>query len=263
METLLETIRMTLAPWMPAADYRRRVQQYLSDMNGRVTPKSFGVRVIGPEEAERHGDNSAGYETMTYQYRGLEAVLGMIGEGKRVVFAGSHHGALLHNGFAVTRVIPTTVFFTRYTFQYGKIFSFPMAEQGALGLLKMRSLLHSGRHAWYYLDSAPTGITVKAQFLGQVGNWSIAPLRVLASIRDLEIVPVTTCYRPGEIVETIFHKPPISSAKLTGMPEVEVLNTLLADLERGLREEAPEQVRWEYLHRREWKAAAFEGRGPA
>ena len=196
-------------------------------------------------------DNSSDYESIEYSYSGLENVCAMLDKDEAIAFVTWHHGARQHADYAIVRVLPETVVFTRKTFQYGKIFSYPMLKGGALSLLKMERLLEEKRPILYYLDGAPQGNTIQHPMFGIPSNFSTSPIKSICSVKDVKIIPVTNYYQKGSKVEVIFHPPLQSQQPLNEANEKNVIATLVRCFEADLRQRAPEQVMWWFLPYRE------------
>jgi lauroyl/myristoyl acyltransferase len=212
-----------------------------------VQPREFGDRIIRADEADSIPDNSPDYESVEYIYEGLDGVKSLLADGKPVAFVMWHHGARQHADYAVVRVLPQTVIFTRKTFQYGKVFSYPMIKGQALSLFRMERLLRDGRPILYYLDGVPIGDTVQLPILGVPSNLSTAPIHNICSVEGVRIIPVTNYYRDGNRVEVIFHPPLPAVEQLSGMTAREVLAVLLRFFEQDQRVRAPEQVMWWFI----------------
>lgn len=227
---------------------------------GLVSAKAFGAKILNEDEAAALPDNSADYESMEYAYEGLENVRAMLDKGEAVAFVTWHHGARQHADYAIVRVLPETVVFTRKTFQYGKIFSYPMLKGQALSLLKMERLLEEHRPILYYLDGAPLGDTIQLPTFGILSNFSTSPINSICSVKDVKIIPVTNYYRKGNKVKVIFHPPLQSQQPLNEVGEKDVLATLVRYLEDDQRKRAPEQIMWWFIPEREQRALKMKSR---
>ena len=209
LETAFRTVWQNVARQVSQQNYMNANRAYRKYF-GLVSAKEFGARILSEDEAASLPDNSSDYESMEYAYSGLENVRAMLDKGEAVAFVTWHHGARQHADYAILRVLPETVIFTRKTFQYGKIFSYPMLKGQALSLLKMERLLEEGRPILYYLDGAPLGDTIQLPTFGIPSNFSTSPINSICSVKDVKIIPVTNYYRSGDTVEVIFH-PPLQS----------------------------------------------------
>lgn len=246
MQAAFWSVRSVLAPNVPPQEYMDANVRYRKYFD-LVQPREFGARIIGADEIHTIPDNSQDYESVEYVYEGLDAVKSLLAEGKPVAFVMWHHGARQHADYAVARVLPQTVIFTRKTFQYGRVFSYPMIKGQALSLFKMERLLRDGRPILYYLDGVPLGDTVRLPILGIPSNLSTAPIHNICSVEEVRIIPVTNYYLDGKRVEVIFHQPLPSVQQLPHMSERDVLASLLEYFERDQRLRAPEQVMWWYI----------------
>lgn len=249
----LTTAWFRIAPDTPLQEFFNATNEYREWMFEQIEPQNLGTRLFTPEEIARLPDNSADYETLEYRYRGIEEVKALLSAGKPLVFMVWHHGAQQHGDYGISRVFPQTAFFTNHTFQYGKICSYPMQNRAAFSLVRMERFLSEGRPVSYYLDGPPLGNTIELPLLGVPSKISTAPFELFRSIKGLEIVPVTRYYRNRERVEFIFHRP-LGPDRFHSMTTPETVVHLLALLEQDLKENAPEQVAWRILHRRNWLA---------
>jgi lauroyl/myristoyl acyltransferase len=206
--------------------------------------------LIRPVEAAKIPDNSSDFQHLTYSYQGLDEVKGILADGKPMVFITWHQGAGGRN-YGMAQVLPETAFFTRKTFQYGRVFSYSMLGAKSLSLLKMERFLREGRPVKYSIDGAPLGNTIRSSILGIPADLSTAPIRIMKSVKGLQVIPVTAYYRKGYALEIIFHPPFPPSVELPKMSDREVLEALLSYLERDLITQAPEQVRWRFIGNRE------------
>jgi lauroyl/myristoyl acyltransferase len=220
-----------------------------------------GTRLIGPDEAASLPDNSAEYENWSYRYAGLEPVKEMVAARIPVLFVGWHNGAINHLDYSIARVLPEVAIFSRYTFQYGRVFAYPMLGGGALSLLRLDRFLREGRPALIHIDGPPEGPTVELPLLGVPANFATGAIRVVRRIDGVRIVPVTSYWRSGDTIEVAFHLPVPEPARLADMSERDIIAALLACLEDDLRRNAPEQVVLEYIPYREALARTAAGRG--
>ncbi len=248
---MFRIVHARLAPGMPENRYKAAVGAYERFFRGSVEPTMHGERVITPDEIGDFPDNAADYENFTYRYKGLDAVRETIAAKFPVAFVVWHHGARMHADYAVARVLPETAIFSRRTFQYGRVFSIPMAGAPALNLVRMNRFLRDGRPIYYYLDGAPLGGTVRLPMLGIMSNMSTGPLRVMAAVAGTHIVPVSNYYGAGKSVEIIFHPPLPPPDRLPAMPVAEIMAQLLDYLEADQRRHGPTQVMVPYLRHRE------------
>lgn len=253
LETTFRTVWQNVARHVSQQDYMSANQSYRQYF-GLVSAKEFGAKILSQEEATSLPDNSSDYESVEYAYSGLENVRAMLDKGEPVAFVTWHHGARQHADYALLRVLPETVVFTRKTFQYGKIFSYPMLKGLALSLFKMKRLLEEGRPILYYLDGAPLGDTIQISTFGTPSKFSTSPINSICSVKDVKIIPVTNYYRMGNKVKVIFHPPLQSQQPLNEVDEKDVLTTLVRYLEADQRKRAPEQVMWWFLPHREQQA---------
>jgi len=243
-----------LAPEISSQAYLKASHEYRKLISGFNRPKHFGNRIVTREEAREIQDNSAFYEDYTYIYEGLESVQEMVSAEKPVVFALWHHGAIHHNDYGISRVFPQLAIFTKFTFQYGKVFSFPTGKSQALNLVRMDRFLRESRPVLYYLDGIPLGETVTLPILGTPASISTAPIGVIRSVEGIKIVPVTTNYRIGKKVEIKFHPPSPTPEKIPEMSKKEILEALLDFFEKDKKSKAPGQVMWWYIVFREYQA---------
>ena len=251
MSRVFQYVWQRVAPGVPAQAYRDAIDAHEKTSLARVRLTSHGTRIIGPEEAARLPDNSADYEPVTFAYDGLDAVKAMIADGVNLAFVTWHHGARHHSDYGMASAVPQTAIFTRITFQYGKVFSFPMLTAQALALVQMNRFLREGRPIYYYLDGPPLGTTVRLPILGVPSNLSTTPIRIIKSVAGVRLVPVTNYYRDGNVVEYIFHPPLPAPDRLPQMSEPDILASLLTLLERDHLKRGPEQVMLNYLLQRE------------
>jgi lauroyl/myristoyl acyltransferase len=245
----LSTVWFRLAPHTPLQEFFNATNEHRNWMFEQIKPQNLGARLFTPEEIARLPDNSADYEKLHYQYHGIEEIQALLAAKKPLVFLVWHHGAQQHGDYGIYRVFPQTAFFTHRTFQYGKTCSYPMQDRAAFSLVRMERFLSEGRPVSYYLDGPPLGNTIDLPLLGVPSKISTAPFKLFRSIEGLEIVPVTRYYRNRERAEFIFHRP-LGPERLRSMTTPETVVHLLGLLEQDLRENAPEQVAWRILHRR-------------
>jgi lauroyl/myristoyl acyltransferase len=250
LEATFRTVWKSVAKQVPLQDYLNANQGYRKYFE-LVSAKDFGARILSEEEVASLPDNSSDYESVEYAYSGLENVRAMLDDGEAVAFVTWHHGARQHADYALLRVFPETVIFTRKTFQYGKIFSYPMLKGQALSLLKMERLLEESTPILYYLDGPPLGKTIQLPMFGILSSFSTSPIVSICSIKGVKIIPVTNYYQKDNTVKVIFHPPLQSQQPLNEVNEKDVLSTLVKHLEADQRKRAPEQVMWWFLPRRE------------
>lgn len=251
VKRVFRAVWQTVARDMPMQDYSDANREFAASGVMKNLATVHGARLIGAEEAAGLGDNSADYETVTYNYSGLDEVRALVASKRPVALVGWHHGARQHSDYGIARVLPETAIFTRRTFQYGKVFSFPMLKAPALGLARMNGFLRDGRPVFHYLDGVPLGRTVQLQMLGVTANLATAPLSIIRSVEGVRIIPVTNYYRGGNIVDYIFHHDWPGFERAGEMSEVDLLAALLEFLEQDLRRRGPEQVLVEFLLHRE------------
>lgn len=253
LEITFRTVWKNVAGQVSSQDYMNANQAYRKYF-GSVSAKEFGAKILNKEEIALLPDNSSDYESMEYAYSGLENVRAMLDKGEAVAFVTWHHGARQHADYAILRALPETVVFTRKTFQYGKIFSYPMLKGQALSLLKMERLLEEKRPILYYLDGAPLGETIQLPMFGIASNFSTSPINSICSVNGVKIIPVTNYYRKNNKVKVIFHPPLQSQQPLNEVGAKNVLATLVRCLEADQRMRAPEQVMWWFIPQREQRA---------
>jgi lauroyl/myristoyl acyltransferase len=253
LEGVFRAVWKSVAGEVPVQEYMNANQEYRKYF-GRFAARDFGDRILSESEMASLPDNSSDYEEVKYVYYGLESVRNILNQGESIAFVTWHHGARLHADYAIVRVLPETVIFTKKTFQYGKIFSYPMLKGRGLSLFKMTRLLDEGRPILYYLDGAPIGEKVQLPSFGVISNFSTAPIKCICSVKGVKIIPVTNYYRNGDTVEVIFHPPLKSQQPLNEVKEEAVLSTLLRYFEADQRKRAPEQVMWWYIPYREQQA---------
>jgi hypothetical protein len=256
LQRLLVSVWRAVAPGMPTLEYGNAIiafeQAYL-----RLGKRTVhGTRLIGPDEAASLPDNSADYENMSYLYTGLEPVKAMIADRIPVLFVAWHHGAFNHLDYSIARVLPEVAIFARYTFQYGRVFSYPMLGSGALSLLRLDRFLREGRPSLIYIDGPPQGVTVELPLLGIPANFAIGPIRTVRRIDGVRIVPVTHYWRAGETIEVTFHPAVPAPDRVAQMSERDIIAALLAFLQDDLKRKAPEQVFLRLMSRREAMARA-------
>jgi lauroyl/myristoyl acyltransferase len=208
-----------------------------------------GTRFISPIEAADIPDNASNFEHFSYSYQGLDEVKGMLAGRDPMVFITWHQGARGRN-YGMAQAIADIAFFTRETYQYGKVFSYSMLGAKGLSLLKMDRFLRDGRPVRYAIDGPPLGNTIRLSLLGIPADFSTAPIRIMRSIKGLRVIPVTAYYRKGNAIEIIFHPPFPQTEALHKMSDRELLERLISYLERDLITQAPEQVRWRFIGRR-------------
>lgn len=254
LSQVFQAVWQRLAPDVPAERFRAAVDAHEKTSLARVRLTSHGTRLIGPEEAARLPDNSADYQPVTFRYDGLDAVKAMIADGAPLAFVTWHHGARHHADYGIASALPQTAIFTRITFQYGKVFSFPMLKAQALALVQMNRFLQDGRPICYYLDGPPLGTAVPLSILGVPSNLSTTPIRIIKSVAGVRMVPVTNYYRDDNVVEYIFHPPVPNPDLLAQMSEADILAALLSFLEQDHLKRGPEQVMLNFLLQRELAA---------
>lgn len=242
LKQVFQHAHRTLAPGMTRRQYFNALQEYRKRYEGTALPTHHGQRIFSAEEASLLSDNSAVYEEFNYSYEGLDRVREMIDAGTPVALLTWHPGAVRHNDYALARVLPEIAIFTRVTFQYGKVVSYPLESASLLSLVRINRFLRESRPVMYYIDGAEQGESVELPLLGLPTRLSIGPIRLMRSIPDIRLVPVSNYYRDGNTVHTIFHSPPPGIEASSNMTDRDVLAALLACLENALREHAPEQV---------------------
>lgn len=259
MDAAFRIVRRTLAPGMRAREYLHALDDFEKRyVNAKITTR-HGDKIFSPEEAAQLPDNSADYENFKYLYRGFDRVRELIDAGTPVALITWHPGAIRHNDYALARILPEIAIFTLETYQYGKVFSYPMLRAGPLSLVRMNRFLNDGRPTLYYIDGAPTGETAQLSMLGIPSNLSVGPIRVIRSVPGVRIVPVTNFYRGGDTVHTTFHPPLPEPDEPSETADRDVLAALLSCFENDLREHAPEQLVLRLLVNRERMAKSMTG----
>lgn len=232
---------------MKTEDYWEANLKFRQYLFGFKVGGELGSHVISPAEAAKIPDNSILFENMDYQYVGLHQTKNMLDKGLPLAFITWHHGARRHADYALSRVLPQTAIFTRKTFQYGRVFSYPMHKSQALSLVRMQRFLADGRPILYYLDGIPLGNCAELKILGVLSKVSTAPINIIRQVKNVHIVPVTNYYQPGNKVLTIFHPPLDDPVLQPSKTDGDVLAELLKYLEDDLRKRAPVQVLWGQL----------------
>lgn len=251
LRRVLESVWRALAPHTPSLAYGNSItafqQGYLR--HGRRT--AHGTKLIGPDEAASLPVNSSDYENMSYRYAGLESVKEMVAERIPVLFVAWHQGAVNHLDYSIARVLPEVAIFSRYTFQYGRVFSFPMLGSGALSLLRLDRFLREGRPVLIHIDGPPEGATVELPLLGIPAKFATGPFRIVRRIEGARLVPVTSYWRVGNSIEVTFHPPVPAPERLASLSEQDIIAALLAVLEDDLKRNAPQQVLLQFILYRE------------
>jgi len=193
----------------------------------------------------------AGYEAVSYRYKGLRSARAAIAAGVPLFFAAWHHGAVAHLDYGILRVLPETAVFTWRKLQYGRFSSIPIRGDAPFSVFRMYRLLSDGRPVLCYVDGLPLGNTVAHTILGLPAKLPIAPVRALRSLPGARIVPVAACLRDGNVVEIRFHPP---TPRLKDMTDRDILDSTLSCLEKDLRERGPEQAGLDFLINREYLA---------
>lgn len=236
---LLDAARGVFAPEMTTMEYYEAIKTFENTQMYRVKNPPLEERVNDDGDIIGPPDNSGIFETLTYRYRGMEAVQELLADDQPVAFVGWHHGAREHVDYALARSLPDLAMFTRRTVQYGTVLSIPM---GRLGLVKMHRFLESGRPIFYFLDGAPQGECVQLSVLGTMGDFSITPIRMFQSAPGLRIVPVHSFYA-GETAAHVNFLPALGiDGKLADMDEKDILAELFEQLQDEQRKRAPSQV---------------------
>jgi hypothetical protein len=260
---VLNAVWRAMAPDRPMQAFLEGVGAYHNDYVASMNPTPQEESAIGPEEANAHPDNSAMYETYSYQYRGLDAVQAMLADRSPIMFAAWHHGAIHHVCYGVVRTFPQTAVFTRWRYQYGRVSSFPMQGPGALALVRMDRFLREARPIFAFVDGPPFGKVVQLPIFGVRCNFSLGPIHIVRGVERAHIVPVTHCIRDGNTVDITFHPSFPEHGRLPEMSESDVIGSLLGLFEREQRRNAPTQVLPEFLlHRQEIVRAASSGPRP-
>jgi hypothetical protein len=207
---------------------------------------------MDPDEAKAVLDNSAMYENYSYQYHGVDAVRAMFSDPAPIMFAAWHHGAIHHVCYGVTRLFTQTAVFTRWKYQYGRVFSIPMQGPGAFTLMRMDRFLREGRPIFVFVDGPPFGQVVQLPIFGVLCNFALGPIHIVRSVEGARIVPVTHYVRDRNTIDIAFHSPFPEHGRLSDMSESDTIGSLLGLLERELRRNAPAQALPEFLlHRQE------------
>jgi hypothetical protein len=250
MQYALHKAWETLAPGTSLQAYSEANHRFRQYLFGFKVGGNFGSRVISPAEAAKIPDNSILYENMSYQYVGLYQTRNLLDKGLPLAFVTWHHGARRHADYALSRVLPQTAIFTRKTFQYGKVFSYPMHKSRALSLVRMQRFLTEKRPILYYLDGTPLGNCTELKILGVLSRISATPIKIIRAVKGIHLVPVTSYYKPGNKVITIFHSPLADAVLQPSKTDGDVLAELLKYLEDDLRKRAPVQALWgQIVHR--------------
>lgn len=256
MEYAVPKVWETLAPGMPLQAYMKANESYGRYLLSFKLNNNLGPKTITPAEAAKIEDNSELFDTMEYKYIGLQLIRELSDKGLPLAFITWHHGARQHCDYAVGRVLPQTAIFTRFTHQYGKVFSYSMEKSQALSLVILQRFLAEKRPILYYLDGAPLGICVPLKILGLTAQVPSTPIKIIRAVKGVKIIPVTNCYQQGNKVLTIFHPPLTDTVLQPSNTEGDVLAELLRLLEDDLRKRAPVQAMWwQIIHRNKWTGA--------